>query len=114
MGMSNSSAERPARKGKTVAARIIGYTILGGIGAFVLAVIIGIIMPSEERSYTGTAEVLKSYKQKSLCTIDVGLSDGTKYSYVIRSTSAYCASFTPGATINIKNGRVANPAGVKP
>lgn len=106
--------ERPPRKGKTLLARIIGYTVLGGLIAFVLAVIIGIIVPTEERTYTGPAEVVKSYKQKSLCTIDVRLSDGTEYSYVIRSTSEYCASFTPGATINIKKGRVANPEGVKP
>lgn len=50
------------------------------------------IVPREERSYSGTAEVVKSYKQKSLCTIDVRLSDRAEYSYVIR----------------------ANPEGVKP
>jgi hypothetical protein len=106
--------ERPPRKGKTLLARIIGYTILGGFIALVLAFFISFIVPSEERSYTGPAEVVKSYKQKSLCTIDVRLSDGTGYSYVIRADLEYCSSFTPGATINIKKGRVANPEGVKP
>lgn len=105
---------RPAKKGKSVVARIIGYAILGGMIAFVLAVIIGISVPTEEKSYTGTAEVVKSYQQKSLCTIDVRLSDGTEYSYVVRTKSDYCRSFTPGATININDGRVANPQGEKP
>lgn len=103
---------RPTRKGKSVVARIIGYTVLGGILALVLAVIIA---QREEGSYTGPAEVVKSYQQKSLCTIDVQLSDGAEYSYVIRvRKKGYCETFTPGATINIKNGKVANPDGVKP
>lgn len=83
---------RTRNQGKEVLARIIGYTVLGGFIAFVLAVVIGIIVPREERSYSGTAEVVKSYKQKSLGTIDVRLSDRAEYSYVIR----------------------ANPEGVKP
>ena len=94
--------------------RTIGCTVLGGFIAFVLAVIIGMIVPREERPYSGTAEVVKSFKQKSLCTIDVRLSDRTEYSYVIRANSEYCASFTLGSTINIKNGDVANPEDVKP
>ena len=104
---------RPTRKGKSVVARVIVYTVLGGIIAYLL--VIGIIEQREEGSYTGTAEVVKSYQQKSLCTIDVQLSDGAEYSYVIRiREKGYCETFTPGATINIKNGKVTNPDGVKP
>lgn len=106
---------RPRRKGKTVLARIIGYTLLGGVFLFVLAIIIGFFAQSEERSYTGPAEVVKSYQQKRLCTIDVRLPEGAEYSYVIRvREKGYCETFTPGATINIKNGDVTNPDGEKP
>ncbi|WP_458113524.1 hypothetical protein M1D88_05255 [Arthrobacter sp. R1-13] len=41
--------------------------------------------------------------------IDVRLPDGSEYSYVIRANSEYCASLTPGATISINKGEVANP-----
>lgn len=106
--------DRPARARKSLPWLIVGYATLIGAVAFAVAIVAGFVMTEGQRSYTGTAEVVRSDKAKSLCTVEVLFPDGSDYSYTVRSTTAYCETFTPGATINIVNGDISNPEGEKP
>ncbi len=121
--MTHNDALQPSPHPRTVkerAARLMGWAVLVAVALAILAVIAGHFLRSEERAYTGPAEIISSDHYK-VCDLEVRFPDGSTHSYSLstnpafnrystRSASKECAAYTPGSTIQIEDGKIGPPA----
>ena len=121
--MTHSDALQPSPRPRTLnekVGRLLGLVVLVAVPLAILAVIAGYFLRSEERSYTGPAEIISSDHYR-VCDLEVRFPDGSTHSYSLRTGPAFnrystrsaskeCAAYTPGSTIQIEGGKVGPPA----
>ncbi|WP_104116002.1 hypothetical protein [Arthrobacter sp. B1805] len=89
---------------------ILGWSVLLAAALGLLAVVVGWFLSADARAYSGPAQVVESSHHK-LCDVEVQFPDGFHHTYSFRADSEECATYIPGASIEITRGTVARPAG---